>query len=114
MFDGSVRETDVVARYGGEEFIIIMPQTDLAGACLFSERLRLEVASRLTITISGGVATAKEDDTAESLIGRADTALYSAKNAGRNRVFCHTGSDTEPIAEQTLPENAACAGGNEA
>jgi diguanylate cyclase len=107
LLEAGVRETDVVARYGGEEFIIVMPQTDLAGACLLSERLRAEVADRLAVTVSGGVTAAEESDTTEALIGRADTALYSAKNAGRNRVFCHTGNDTQPVAEQESPEHEA-------
>ena len=55
LFDECVRETDLVGRYGGEEFVIVMPQTDLAGACVFAERLRAEVAERLPVTISGGV-----------------------------------------------------------
>ena len=99
LLEDCVRETDIVARYEGEELIVVMPQTDLDGACVLSERLRSEVADRLTITVSGGVAAAVESDTAESLVGRADTALYGAKSAGRNRVFCHTGNDTKPVPE---------------
>ena len=86
-----------------------MPQTDLAGASMLTERLRYAVASRMAITVSGGVAAAGKSDTAESLLGHADTALYSAKAAGRNRIFCHTGNDTQPVAEQTTPEDAAFA-----
>jgi diguanylate cyclase (GGDEF)-like protein len=106
LLEECVRETDVLARYGGEEFVIIMPQTDLAGASMLTERLRYEVANRMTITVSGGVAAAGESDTAESLLGHADTALYSAKAAGRNRIFCHTGNDTQPVAEQAAPADA--------
>jgi diguanylate cyclase len=98
MLDDYARETDIVARYGGEEFVIVMPHTDLDGACIFSERLRAQVADRLTITVSGGVAAAAENDTPESLLARADTALYGAKAAGRNRVFYHTGDIVEPVA----------------
>ena len=79
LLDQSVRETDVVARYGGEEFVVVMPHTDMAGACIFAERLRLRVAEQLPITISGGVAAAAENDTQESLVARADAALYSAR-----------------------------------
>jgi diguanylate cyclase (GGDEF)-like protein len=96
----SARDTDIVARYGGEEFVIVMPQTDLAGASVFSERLRYIVADRLTITVSGGVTMAVEGDTPESLIARADAALYSAKDAGRNRVFCRSGDSTLPVASE--------------
>jgi len=101
LLDDSVRETDMVARYGGEEFIIVMPHTDLSGACIFAERLRALVESALSITISGGVTAAQEGDTSESLIARADTALYSAKAAGRNRVFRVMGQDTELVPPET-------------
>ena len=46
LFDECARETDVVARYGGEEFVVVMPQTDMEGACLFAERLRTEGGER--------------------------------------------------------------------
>jgi diguanylate cyclase len=109
LFDECARETDIVARYGGEEFVVIMPQTDLAGACTFAERLRLHVAERLTVTVSGGVAAALDNDTAESLIARADAALYSAKTAGRNRVFCQADNGPKPVAAEASPENTVCA-----
>ena len=105
LLNESVRETDLIARYGGDEFVVVMPQTDRQGACLFSERLREVVASRLEITISGGVAIAGESDTSESLIARADVALYSAKIAGRNRVYLHNGDATEPVEAE--PATAA-------
>ncbi len=91
LFDEFARETDVVARYGGEEFVMVMPQTDLTGATLFAERLRKKVESQLAITVSGGIAQAAEGDTQDTLLARADGALYQAKSAGRNRVFYHDG-----------------------
>jgi diguanylate cyclase len=105
LFEDSVRDTDVVARYGGEEFIVVMPQTDLTGACAFTERLRGLVANQLTITVSGGVTVAVEGDTPESLIARADAALYNAKRAGRNRVFSQAGDDVRPIVPEKSPQN---------
>ena len=104
LFDEGVREIDVVARYGGEEFVIVMPQTDLQGAGVFAERLRAEVERRMALTVSGGVAQALDGDTQDSVIARADNALYNAKAAGRNRVFCDDGAHTEQVVEgETVP-----------
>jgi len=102
LFDESIRETDIVARYGGEEFLVVMPHTDLSGARIFAERLRARVEQQMALTVSGGVAAVQDGDTQETLIARADTALYSAKSAGRNRVFCHTGEAAEPVAVEEL------------
>jgi diguanylate cyclase len=106
LLDESVRETDIVARYGGEEFVVVMPHTDAAGARIFAERLRSQIASRLAVTVSGGVASAQEGDTQETLIARADIALYAAKSAGRNCVFCHTGESAELVAAEEIPVGA--------
>ncbi len=93
-----VRENDLVARYGGEEFVIVLPETDDAGADAFAERVRAAVkgtgfASRpgeeaIALTASIGVATfpAARIDTVEDLFARADAALYRAKADGRDRV----------------------------
>ena len=92
---GAVRMSDILGRYGGEEFGLILPQTDLAGACIVAEKLRKLVASQpiaykdaqLEVTISCGVAqTAAEHGTHEDIIRLADAALYRAKREGRNRV----------------------------
>jgi len=86
------------ARYGGEEFCVVLKDCpDLAAAGAFAERLRLKVqALRVkaratdtvldTITASFGVAHAQPGDTPESLVTRADDALYQAKRNGRNQV----------------------------
>lgn len=97
LLDETVRDTDIVARYGGEEFVVVMPHTALENACHFAERVRRLVESSLGLTISGGVAMALDGDNAQSLLSRADAALYSGKAAGRNRIFRHTGVDIEPI-----------------
>jgi diguanylate cyclase (GGDEF)-like protein len=91
----SVREVDVVGRYGGEELIIIMPETDIIAALLVAERLRAAVCEnpvqisdqKLCITVSIGVAQ-KDENTfqLETLVARADQAMYIAKHKGRNRV----------------------------
>ena len=85
------RETDVVARYGGEEFVILLPQTDLAGALTIAERMRAEIETApwplRPVTASFGVAmlTPGTQDGAV-LVARADSALYQSKSDGRNRV----------------------------
>lgn len=85
------RSIDIVGRFGGEEFIIICPETGRDGALSLAESLRHDMekinfdkAGRLSF--SAGVATIEPDDTARSLINRADAALYQAKAGGRNRV----------------------------
>ena len=100
LIDESVRETDVVARYGGEEFIVVMPETDLAGAACFADRLRARIAGQMPLTVSGGVAEALDGDTADSMIARADSALYSAKAAGRNCIFSHSGEGAEVVTAE--------------
>jgi diguanylate cyclase (GGDEF)-like protein len=99
LLDESVRETDMVARYGGEEFVVIMPETDLDGAGVFAERLRAKIQKELPLTVSGGVAEALDGDTQDSLLARADSALYESKTAGRNRIFRHTGEAAEAVAD---------------
>ena len=99
VIDETVRDTDIVARYGGEEFVVVMPHTDAEGACTFANRVRVKISSLLDVTISGGVAPVLEGDSPQSLLTRADAALYSAKAAGRDRIFLHTGVDIMPALE---------------
>jgi diguanylate cyclase (GGDEF)-like protein len=87
-----MRDTDFVARFGDEEFVVIMPQTSLAGACVFADRLRERVAAELRTSICCGVAVAVEGDDSKSLLARADSALYSAKATGPNCLSVHTGT----------------------
>ena len=94
----NVRAIDLPCRYGGEEFVVVMPDTALADAERIAERIRRHVAGSpfradggkeiLTVTISIGVAaTLGEGDTPEALIKRADSGVYDAKAAGRNKVI---------------------------
>ncbi|MDE2136251.1 MAG: GGDEF domain-containing protein [Gammaproteobacteria bacterium] len=85
------RETDLAARIGGEEFAIVLPETDLAGAEVFGERLRVAVerskAFRRAVTVSLGIAAfTGKTASAAMLLRDCDAALYEAKGAGRNRV----------------------------
>lgn len=107
LLDDTVRETDIVARYGGEEFVVVMPHTLLDGGCVFAERLRARVEQQLPVTISGGVSSGLEGDTAETLVARADAALYRAKTAGRNCVCRNTGTAIEPVAHEKPAQAAA-------
>lgn len=88
---GSVRESDIVGRWGGEEFLIICPNTDLPGCEKLAEHLRMKIAEqdfpvKKVLSASMGIAVHQNDETAESLIGRVDKALYRAKIQGRNRI----------------------------
>jgi diguanylate cyclase (GGDEF)-like protein len=94
-FSNNVRPLDFSARYGGEEFCILLPYTNAAGAKIAAERIRKLVASGTVldeglelpkVTISAGAASLQPDEDATKLLGRADQALYRAKQAGRNRV----------------------------
>jgi diguanylate cyclase (GGDEF)-like protein len=95
IFAGRARKVDIVARYGGEEFVIVLPDTDGAGAALFAERVREEVAAQtmtsehgsFTVTLSMGIAEFPADGVDRlELIEKSDQALYWCKEHGRNRV----------------------------
>lgn len=99
ILDQYVRETDIVSRFGGEEFVVVLPSTDLAGACTFAERMRTMVAKGASLTVSCGVATSEEGDDTNRLLARASAALQTAKASGRNIVFQHTGEAILPVAK---------------
>ena len=88
----NVREHDTIVRWGGEEFLLLLPETDLKGASIVAEKIRITIYKqsltklKLNITASFGVSILKDDDTEESFISRSDEALYEAKNTGRNKV----------------------------
>jgi diguanylate cyclase (GGDEF)-like protein len=93
----TARDTDSVARFGGDEFVIALPDAGWQGALTFAERLRRSVAEytfgpsdapvRATISIGVALGRGSEAPSADILLKEADTALYKAKTAGRNRVF---------------------------
>jgi two-component system cell cycle response regulator len=92
-----LRDSDMVARYGGEEFVVVMPDTDDRVAARVAERLRQSIAREsfaaatqkqaVRMTVSIGCASTRDPmETSESLLARADEALYKAKGLGRDRV----------------------------
>jgi diguanylate cyclase (GGDEF)-like protein len=108
LADG-LREEDTAARWGGEEFLLLLP--DSADATTVCERLREAIAGRpvnvhglleLHLSASFGWAPWTGEETGEALVGRADVALYAAKNGGRDRVVAAT-----PVAVSDARAEAA-------
>jgi len=89
-----MRSSDIVFRYGGEEFVILLRNTKIVGAKLLAERMRKNVEDmkfdynniKINISVSIGLAEFQEGDDRLTLVERADTLLYKAKEMGRNRV----------------------------
>ncbi len=116
IFRGSLRATDYAARHGGEEFLVVLPETETATAARVAERIRKLAAVEkfpgdavsVTVTVSVGVAQVAEQDGPESLVRKADTALYRAKDLGRNRVVLFedpAGAGPEPDPEKQDPSS---------
>jgi len=92
--ESALRDGDWLGRYGGEEFLVVLQNTDVAGANEIAERLRARVGAdaidvegaKFRLTISLGVAALTPKETAHELVARADGALYDAKRSGRDRV----------------------------
>ncbi len=102
----SVKDRDIAARYGGEEFVIALPNQMLASAIALADQIRRAVMAKELmkrtsgerlgrVTVSMGVAELRSNDSAQSLIERADNCLYAAKRNGRNRVM----SEVDPQAD---------------
>jgi len=94
-----IRVNDLAFRYGGEEFLIILPGANFYEAAECAERMRKKlkdatICKGITVSASFGVAEYQENDTASSLLERADRALYRAKAQGKNRVEVLVGVDT--------------------
>jgi diguanylate cyclase (GGDEF)-like protein len=91
----NIRTIDRFGRQGGEEFLLILPDTGMDKAIQTLDRLRVmitgvdwsAISQDLTLTISAGLSAIRPNDTPEDILARADRALYSAKDAGRNRVI---------------------------
>jgi diguanylate cyclase (GGDEF)-like protein len=104
----SFRTEDLLFRYGGEEFVIILNNTDPAGAAFALERFREKVSSYAfptvgRVTVSVGWVPIESQSLASDLIHRADQALYKAKQAGRNRVLSYA----EAFGETSVLSNTA-------
>lgn len=107
----SVRREDAVARYGGEEFAVLLPSTSLEQAGRAAQNVREAIARvavehsgrQISVTASGGLAMIQGPEESESLIQRADAALYAAKAAGRNCVFLHDGKLSRPVGGGPSP-----------
>ena len=91
VLQAACRRTDLAARFGGDEFALVFDEASIEDAKIVCERIRNVIerhaddgAPRVTVSI--GLAEASDDDTVESLLRRADAALYRAKAEGRNRV----------------------------
>jgi diguanylate cyclase len=90
----NIRNFDRFGRFGGEEFLLVLPDTSLAAAARILDRLRAIIAeldwsafsAGMLVTVSAGIATLTPDDTPDTILARADGALYEAKAAGRNRI----------------------------
>ncbi len=108
----NVKGQDLAARYGGEEFAVILPNTVLRAGVTVADHIRRavmtkELMKRSTgehlgrVTISIGVASLRPEDSAASLLGRADQCLYAAKRNGRNQVVC----EADPQVSESGPQS---------
>ncbi len=103
-----LRDCETVARYGGEEFAVIFNRSTIADVQRTLTRLRKAIATTefqgpngtVGVTISIGAAQAAGEETLETIVGRADAALYASKEAGRNCVHWHDGQNIARIAEE--------------
>jgi diguanylate cyclase len=113
----SARRDDAVARYGGEEFAVLLPGTSLEQATSIADKMREAIAGstidhngkQLRVTVSGGLATIQRNEDFESLIQRADVALYAAKAAGRNCIFINDGTECRATKQTPAPPRVTTA-----
>jgi len=111
----TIRETDFAARYGGDEYLIVLTDANDEGSMILSERMREKIGKHVfkegkdetQLTVSIGVAVSSADDAeldARTLVRRADSALYRAKDSGRDQVTMFLEKDlvnVKPVKEET-------------
>jgi diguanylate cyclase len=108
----AMREMDMVARFGGEEFAVVLPMTNLTEGMRAAERVRRAINeavfhfenTELRVTVSVGVSEVLDIDNVGTLVKRTDAALYSAKKAGRNCVWYHSGDECLPAEAPVKPK----------
>ncbi|MEX0738099.1 MAG: GGDEF domain-containing protein [Pseudohongiella sp.] len=118
LVQGRLRPTDSLYRYGGEEFIVVAENTSLSQASFLAESIRqliadhrgthVETESKLTVSI--GVAQLRKDEGTNSMVDRADKALYKAKSMGRNWVCFDGEQETPPNSSRSGAEMSQAAG----
>ena len=92
LLRAQLRDRDFIARYGIDEFVVVMPGTRLFGGGVFGRRVRQALAEQGGLVVSCGLAQSSLGDSSGSLLARADSALYSARAAGKGAQFFHTGA----------------------
>jgi len=112
---GDIRVTDVAARYAGDEFVLLLPETDLAGALRVAEKVRVDIArfalphngSLIRTSASIGLVTYPEDGrTWAELMRRADLAMYEAKRRGRDQIVHYARVSAPPVAFPSAPQRS--------
>ncbi len=109
----TIRQTDLAGRYGGDEFLIVLPETDAAGALRVADKLKNDVAARamrvdsrtFRTSVSVGLVSHPEDGaTREQLMGAVDEAMYEAKRRGKNQIVGYvTRAERVPVAHPDMP-----------
>lgn len=115
LLQSEMYSAETIGRYGGEEFIVLCPSTDLKQAIAKAERLRLAICDatlcsiqELKVTVSFGVTEIEQGDTLTDIFGRADKALFTSKEKGRNRTTALSkreflGGKTETLQVEPVP-----------
>ena len=107
LLENCARDTDFVARYSPDEFVVLMPQTTLAGATVFSNRFMRRADAELNCIAGCGLVEILPEESPEKLLSRADSALYSARANGVSCLFLHNGKTIRPHDQELQAEPSA-------